>query len=175
MHDDLSGLGEDLKKADKEVVCEIVRAAELFLGSQLTAGVAADQRAVTFASVLAAAVAILIGGFVAIETGDNPTPGLGWVIGPVVLCLLVSIVFAVAACRPTDWCYPGNNPRLWREEAKEKVPLRDALADQAEQYAIGIHANRDVLDKNARLMNWAFGWSGAALIIGSVTAIYFTA
>ena len=81
MHDEnLDGLAADLRNADEKMLQEIIREAELFLGSQLTAGVAADQRAVTFASVLSAAAAVLIGGYVAAATSGNPMPGLGWVV-----------------------------------------------------------------------------------------------
>ena len=164
-----------IKAADEKMLQEIIREAELFLESQLTAGVAADQRAVTFASVLAATAAVLIGGYVAAATSGHPLPGLGWVAIPVAAFLLISTAIATLSCRPTDWRYPGNNPRFWREDATSGTSLHDAMADQAELYAKAIIENRDTLNKNSTLMKWAFRWAGAALVIGCVVALVVAA
>jgi hypothetical protein len=171
MHDDLTGLANDLKNADENMLREIIREAELFLDSQLTAGTAADQRAVTFSSVLAATAAVLIGGFVASFATTAPTIKLAWVVFPMSAGLIIATVFSTLACRPTEWRYPGSNPRHWAEDAKAKVSMVDALAEQAGLYAIAIGKNKDVLEKNARLMKWALQTSGLTLLLGTVAGI----
>ena len=92
----------DLRHTDEDMLQKFIRAAELFLGSQLTAGVAAGQRAVTFASVLAATAAVQIGVHVAAATSGHPQPCFGWVAIPVAVCLLVTTGMAILCCRP-DW------------------------------------------------------------------------
>lgn len=164
MQDDLHDLTGVLKTADEQTLAEIVRQAEKFLDSQLAAGVAADQRAVTFASVLAAIIAVLLGGYA------GGAGVLGVVIMPVLFGLVVAIILAVVACRPTDWTYPGNNPRHWRSDVANSVPFAKAQAGQAQLYARGIVKNRKILERNSALMIWAMGIAVAAIGGGVVMA-----
>lgn len=172
MHDeDLSKLDLELQTGNLEVLREIIRQGELFLESQLQSGIASDQRAVTFAAVVGAVAAVLIGGYV---TVDAPT-GVGWVLVPVVVGLLVSMVFAIAAARPVDWGFPGNNPKNWRDDIVQNHSLERSLAEQAKLYSICISQNKDALIRNSGLMRVAFIWSGSTLVYGAVAAIVWSA
>jgi hypothetical protein len=137
MHDDLKDLDVVLASADKDTLVEVVRQAESFLTAQLQSGIAADQRAITFASVIAAVIAILLGGYVTAAYSDHGAGSLGWIVLPAGFGLLASACIAAFTSRPTDWCYAGSNPRHWRDDVVAKKAHNIAVAEQAQLYAKG--------------------------------------
>lgn len=166
MQDDLQDLDVSLQKADKDTITEIIRQAENFLDAQLQAGTAADQRAITFASIIGATAAVLLGGFLAAAYGDAGSGTLGWIVFPVVSLLTISMAVAIWASRPTDWTYAGSNPRHWRGDVDKAHPYTVSLSQQAKLYAAGIIANRDTLNANSRTMRWALFLAVAAIAVG---------
>lgn len=92
--------------ADEAKLDEILRQAESRLKAQLSLAIAADQRAMTFSSVLATGAAALIAWAIAIAA-DSRT----------LIPVMVLIVGAVAAlgcalwsASPIAWDSPGNTP-----------------------------------------------------------------
>lgn len=154
MHEEVP-LKSILLRADLTTIQEIVREAEVYLGAQLQAGIAADQRAVTFASVVGAVAAVLVGGFVAAAYGDSGPGNLGWIVFPGVMGLLVSMALATWAGRPVDWHHAGTSPKHWRPDVEKSTSLEASLAGQAALYAQSIDDNNVVLNRNAGLMMWA--------------------
>ncbi len=152
MHEDLHDLKEILKHADSKTLTEIIRQAEAYLNAQLQAGIAADQRAVTFASVVGAVAAVLLGGFLAAAYSDAGPSNLGYVVFPGIIGLTVSMGLATWASRPTNWGYAGSNPKHWKEDVVNNVGRDAALAGQAKMYAECIAENKHVLEVNSKAM-----------------------
>jgi hypothetical protein len=150
-------LAQTLKAATPEVLKEIVREAESFLAEQLKAGLAADQRAVNTAVILAAVLAAVVGGA---ATMASATKALDWHlfgIGPLVAGLVMALVFALRAARPTPFSYCGNNPAKWVPDINDGRSLHESLAGQAAIYAQGIRANIQCLNEGQANLKFALG------------------
>lgn len=152
---DLQSLEKALESASEEMLNEIIREAEIFLDSQLRAGLASDQRAITFSSVVAAATAVLLGAFVTIAATNEAALSKVLPLVPVILFFMISMVCAFLVCRPTTFRYAGSNPRHWLDDITSKRKLKIALAGQAYLYAKGISENDCLLSRNASLMRYA--------------------
>lgn len=173
MQDDLQNLDAVLETAPDKTLVEIVRQAEKFLESQLQAGVAADQRAVTLASVVAALASALIAGFAfALVETSTKLLAFGTVLLPMIFFLIVAVGLAAYTCRPVDWCYPGNSPRFWRADIEGKMKFNESIAGQAKLYAKGISENNKILNQNARVMTYALGAAGGALVVGLLAILW---
>ncbi|MGD9738536.1 MAG: hypothetical protein AB7O56_06070 [Bauldia sp.] len=169
MHDDSppAQLIADLKNGDEDQLREVIRLGEKFLDSQLQAGIAGDQRATTFASIISVLAAALIGFYVA---EDSRTMELGWAILPAAAILLMSAVLASLAARPTGWWYSGNDPSFWAADLVAKKSLRDSLAEQAAYYDISIKRNRAVLAACSDMINIAMAIAAAGILYALVGA-----
>ena len=147
---------------------EIIREAEIFLDSQLRAGLASDQRAITFASIVAAATAVLLGAVVTIAATNAAALNIAIALVPVILCFMISLACAFLVSRPTKFYYGGSSPRHWLEDVTQKRSLPVALAGQAKLYAEGISKNSRLLTGNAWLMRFALFWAGAGLMVSGI-------
>lgn len=111
--DERRELAKTLREAAPNVLDEIVRQAESFLGEQLKSGLAADLRAMTMADILAAILAAFVGGTASLIAAHVK---LGWHLVaamPLAACLSAALMFAVKAARPTPFSYTGTNPTKW--------------------------------------------------------------
>lgn len=158
----------------EEVLAEVVREGELLLSSQLQAGIAADQRALTFAGFATTAAGAVFGLVIA-----NPVPkevlpptfvavlGLG-----LAAALLVAVVMAILSALPRQFFFPGNEPANWAPEHWSLPPsarrtLKAARIEQAQVLQTMISANKAGAERQAQLIRravWlAFGAAIAAL------------
>lgn len=139
-------LAQNLRKARPEVLDEIVGEAELFISEQLKAGLAADQRAVNTAVILAALLAAIVGGTATLVSVHKVLPWHLGAVGVLVICLLFALVYALRAARPTSFSYCGNNPANWIPDIDQGRSLHESKAGQAAIYAQGIRLNIKCLD-----------------------------
>lgn len=149
---------------DTTLLREVVASAETRLEAQLTASLAADQRALVLAGFLVAVIAALVSGAAALLLQTPPQRYLGFLAMFAAGGLFVSLALTVYTARPVKWGYPGTRPRAWIKDIigqkDEHVRLAELAAD-AEQRA------RD----NARLMA-THGWCLiAALMIALLTIL----
>lgn len=135
--------------APPEKLAEIIRLAESRLQAQLTLGIAADQRAMTMATILTATAGVFIG-FSASQKEVS-----------VVLIVLIAgfalaSIFAVFAALPSAWHAPGNEPSQWLEDIPSGDTLHNGFAAMAGYYDNMIEANQRNLDSAAFLVRSAF-------------------
>jgi hypothetical protein len=160
-------------EADDATIQEIVREAESYLSSQLTASIAADQRAIAFASVLGAATAVVMGTGGTLLLGAVPDIGIGWTCMGVAAALLVAMALANLSAMPANFWYVGNSPTQWIDDVRSKRPLRDSLAEQLVHYSEMIADNDKLMRRNNKQMLGAIWTAWAALTIGGTIVIVF--
>jgi hypothetical protein len=158
-------------EADEATLQEIIREAESYLGAQLTASIAADQRAIAFASLLAAATAVLAAGGAALLLADEPNPLLGWICMAIAGCFLAAMALANLAAMPADFWYAGNSPSQWLEDITAKRSLAASLAEQAGHYAEMIEINDRLMRRNNKQMLAALWTAWGALLIGGLASV----
>jgi hypothetical protein len=156
----------------ENVARELVRQAEVNLGSILTIALAADARANTYCGIFGAA-ALTMGGAVSANTiADHPFYELT---GPgviVALGLLVSAVICAFAGSSREFRIPGANAALrdWAWTGSQWRTESEILDATIIRYGESIETNRTVLAEGGRRVN-------AALIIALSSflggAVYF--
>ncbi len=156
---------------DVDALRRLAAAADVRVQGQLTAAIAADQRALVFAGFLAAAAAAIGSASVTALADEKAEPFLGQVGFATAAGLLVAMVLAVIAARPTRWFFPGSLPFDWREDfetAKDELEqLRELLVD----YDNRITRNNRTMKINGRLLMAAAIISVAALwVAGALVA-----
>jgi hypothetical protein len=156
----------DYSAARDEVLAEIIREAEARLQAQLTAAVAADQRAMTFAGLMLAAAAAMIGAAI----GASPNTPLTVPIFVTALGLFASAVVAVIAARPIGWDFVGNTPKSWISDVAKSQSLQAALADMANFYAEMIDDNEKAIAGAASWIRLSMLGALVSLLIGLVAA-----
>jgi hypothetical protein len=163
--DERRDLAKALNGAAQDVLDEILRQAESFLGEQLKSGLAADLRAMTMAVILAAILAALVGGTASLVAAGVK---LGWhliAVAPFALCLAAALVFSVMAAKPTSFFYTGTNPTKWLPDIKDGRSLHTSKAGQAAIYAQGIVLNKRCLDEGHRWLKFGLGTAMAGTLI----------
>lgn len=160
-------ISETLVHADKETLHEIIREAESYLSSQLTAGIAADQRAIAFAGLLSAAAVVLVSGALTVLLGTTAHSALGWIGLACAIGLLVAVFLANMTAMPADFWYPGNSPAQWVNDIREKKVFLTCLAEQAQHYAEQIDDNKKLLDRNGKGMQRAVWLAWGVLMLGA--------
>jgi hypothetical protein len=157
----------DYTAATDKMLAEIVREAEARLQAQLTAAIAADQRAMTFAGLMVAAAAAMIGAALGVSReADVTLPTI--VTG---LFLFAAAVLAVVAARPVAWDFTGNTPSAWVKSIADGDSLHTALSDMASFYAEMIEANEIAIANAAYWIRLSMGSALASLVIGFAVAI----
>ena len=140
---------------------EIIRQAEIRLDAQLTAAIAADQRAMTFAGLLfagAAAVAAIAFGNTTLLKQDWP-----WVLA---IGFAIAGAMATASARPSAWEYVGNVPSAWLGDIGLGKRLHESRAETAEFYDEMLATNETVIRKSGRLMQYSMLVAILAIIGG---------
>jgi hypothetical protein len=158
-------LAETLKTAKQDVLSEIVRQAESFLTEQLKAGLAADQRAINTAVILAALLAAIVGGTATLVAVGKSFEWHLLGVGALVACLVFALVFAMRAARPTAFSYSGNNPANWVPDIRDGRSLHESMAGQAAIYAQGIRANIKCLNEAHTSLKFALRAAAAGVLI----------
>src|SRR4051794_22851245 len=97
----------DWSNTTEAMAREIISRAEIYLQSQLQAGIAADQRAVTLAGMFIATATAIALGVLAVwsTTGDIPLLTSGIVSAGF---LTIASGFCMWAARPIDFFFPGS-------------------------------------------------------------------
>lgn len=171
IQNEVVGLADDLVTADEATLNEILRQGEEFLRAQLQAGIAADQRAVTFASILTAIIAAILA-YIFSSTSDNVLETSdATVLSVLLIGLSISTIVTISVFRPTKWNYAGNNPKFWRGDILNDTPINQMTADTAQLYARHIAENRDLLSANATLMQIALAIAGVTLLISIIILV----
>jgi hypothetical protein len=152
--------------APKGVLEEIIREAEARLEAQLTAAVAADQRAMTFAGLMLAAAGAMIGA----ALGASPDGPLTASVFVTALGLFISAVLAVLAARPVVWNFVGNTPASWLKGLNEDTSLKVSLAQMADFYAEMIEENETAFSGAAFWIRLSMGSALASLLLGLIFA-----
>jgi hypothetical protein len=147
-------------------LAEILRLAEARLSAQLTLGVAADQRAMTMASFLAALDAGVIAVWTALKLAHSIPIAL------MVTGFAISALLAAWSAQPVHWCVVGNEPKNWIDDIAEGDTLHNGYAAMAEHYDSMIAKNDSAIADNARLMRAAFFVMIATLILSGVAAFF---
>lgn len=156
----------DYSAAPVEVLGEIIREAEARLQAQLTAAVAADQRAMTFAGLMLAAAAAMIGAVL----GASPDATITVPIFATALGLFGSSILAAIGARPVQWDFVGNSPRSWVSSVANGQSLQAGLADMADFYADMIDDNETAIARAAFWIRLSMCGALIALLIGLVAA-----
>lgn len=145
--------------ADEAKLDEIIRQAESRLSAQLSLAIAADQRAMTFAGILATGCAALIGWAISQDLDGSRLPAvLMMIVGT-----MVAAGCALWSASPIAWDIPGNTPEMWIDDIAEgKDDLKSAKAAMADYYA-------DMIAWNSRQMATNANWLRGAMLI-----IFFT-
>lgn len=165
---DIAGV---LKTAEASVLNEILREAEARLGAQLSAAIAADQRAMTFLGFLLTLVAFLVGASIAAATANTPAPSIAILAAFGAAGFMVAGLFAYGATRPIDFEFVGNDPESWLTDVKEKTSLHDALAEQSAHYDGMLKANRAAMAASSKALRTASIVAGLTVAVCSLAVV----
>lgn len=146
--------------ANPELVEEVIAQADARLQAQLTAALAADQRAMTFAGLLFAGIAALIG-FAAAHSGALHNE-CGMV--AVTLGFVVAAALACWSARPVKWHLVGNYPSSWDEDVRLSKRLPQTRAETAANY-------EEALQENERALQSAATFMRLSMTVGLVSAV----
>lgn len=151
-------------KAPAKKLAEVNRLAEARLSAQLTLALAADQRAMTMASILAAIDAAIIGLIAASEDKHGAL---------IVLACGFALAAGLAAwsASPIAWEIPGSEPSNWLEDIEEGDSLHNGQAAMADFYDKMISDNADQITSNANHITLAFVVMIFSLIVSGFLAL----
>jgi hypothetical protein len=141
--------GVDWTGVSEPMTRQIADQGEKFMTAQLQVAIAADQRAMTLASVFAAIATAAIAGALAYwdKVGSIPILLAGLIGG---VWMLIGSGVCMWAARTIDFYLPGNHPAQWYESRFES--LAEALGGEAENYQERIESNAERLGENGRLV-----------------------
>lgn len=159
-----------LEKADIDTLKEINREAEALLSAQLSTALAADGRAMSFASVLGAGATVIGGGGVVLVIGEGPST-LGWIALCMTVGLLAGMFLAMYSARPVRFSLPGMNPRLWTDDITEGKSLGLSLAELATNYSEELDHNNAVMKTNGHVMSGAIWTTWGTLAVGVIVGV----
>jgi hypothetical protein len=148
--------------ASPDKLDEIMRLAELRLAAQLTLGVAADQRAMTMAAILAAVDAALLSAWAALETGAS------WTLPILILGFAVAAALTAWSALPRAWEVAGNEPRKWLSDIPSGDSLHNGKAAMVGHYDDMLADNERQLTASANGVRAAFVVVILALLVGSL-------
>jgi hypothetical protein len=153
--------------APDDMLAEIIREAEARLAAQLTAAIAADQRAMTFAGLMLAAAAALTGA----ALSASPQAVLTLPIIVSALGLFLTSALAVASARPVAWDYVGNEPSCWLRDINPAAELKLSLAEMADHYDGMIKDNEAAIAARAFWLRLSMGSALVSILVGLALAI----
>lgn len=150
------------------LILEARRNGETYLATQMQLAIAADQRAMTLGSILAAASSVLLGFSV---SGDNSNGTM------IVLFLAISAALAVAcalafySARPVMIKPPGNTPAGWYDDMEDDTPIEDALRADLAVIQRSIESNSTLMAAHGRILWCAMVVAGAAVLLAPIAAL----
>ncbi len=107
---------DDLATLPPEVLAEVVREAEIMIQAQLTASMASDQRAYTFAGLVLAAATAALSGAVALVRATPPDTELARIAAWYAGSMMAAGGLTIATAWPRRFCVPGNEPKNWHPD-----------------------------------------------------------
>src|SRR5688572_13087690 len=118
-------------EVSENVIRQIFDQADKHLGAQLTAGLAADQRALSVAAIATGFASALYAAAIGYWSakGDLAVLIAGLVSGST---MLAGALMCAWAARPVDFFFPGSQPDKWWDVATE--PLSSLLGYETENY-----------------------------------------
>lgn len=148
--------------SNPEVVAHIFRQGEKYLDTQVQMALAADQRAMTVASIYAAIATAVMAGALTYwdKTGSVPILAAGLAGG---ISMLIGAGMCLWAARPINFYYPGNEPANWYDY--RKATLTQNLGVESENYQHHIDVNATCLERNANALAWGSRVALAAPIL----------
>ena len=153
--------------ADPPLLEEIISQAEKRLQAQLELGKAADQRAMTFAGMLLAGVAILTG----LTFGEEALTAQQPAFVLLTVGLIVSAGLALWSARPVDWDIPGNVPESYLEDIQAKLDFQGTRSETAFHLQDMISKNHDKLRCNGNWMTASMTIALVSIAAGIIAAI----
>jgi hypothetical protein len=145
--------------AESDLLEEIISQGERRLQAQLELGKAADQRAMTFAGILLAAVALLAG----LAFGEHPLQEQQLAFVCLGLGLLISSSLALWSARPIAWEIAGNTPESYDEDIAANRKLSETRPETA------MHL-QEMIGNNHEKLRWNGNWMKASMMIALVSA-----
>ena len=150
--------------ADPELLEEIISQGEKRLQAQLELGKAADQRAMTFAGLLFAGVAVLI----ALAFGNNASA----IKRPELICVAAGFVISAAlagwSAKPSEWDIVGNVPKSFLNDIAAGLTLVKTRPITAVHIQDMITNNHEILKTNS----WLMGASMTVALISAVAGVF---
>lgn len=142
-----------------------MRQAELRLDAQLTAGIAADARAMQFLSFVAAIIVLLI--TAAIAALEFTVFGVqAFAISTVgVFGFIAAGYHSYHAAKPVPFEFAGGYPSAWAEDIHANRPFDDAIAEQLVLYDRRLHSNHTTSKASADALRKA-----AKTVLGTLVA-----
>jgi hypothetical protein len=124
----------DWSAAERELVEEILREAEIYLQAQQSFALSADQRSSVMASLFTATAVGIVVGLMTLVSSEHAAGHI-----PIYLagCLSVALlVVAASLCiwsaRPISFGIAGNEPQSWYHDVRNPRELKLLLGEQAE-------------------------------------------
>ena len=135
----------DWSNISDETCREIQRQGEVFLQDQLQTSIAADQRAMTSASIfIGFAGVILAAGFAHWSQHEVVEVLVSASFGSVFFLLASACGFYAA--RPVDFYYPGEHPEIWW--AVRNAPIAELIGGETENQQSSISKNEAMISAN---------------------------
>lgn len=157
---DEAGLSWD--GVSEEMARQILHQSETFMQAQMDAALAADQRAVTAASIFVAVASAVVAGTFAhwAEKGELAVLSAGLI---ATLCLSLGAYFCFWSARPILFYFPGNHPEQWWPCRTENLAV--AIGGETENYQVRIEHNEACLAANgAAVMRGVYAAMAAPLL-----------
>jgi|SRR5579862_494873 len=161
----------DFSSASKETLTEIIREAESYLAAQLSAGLAANARAMSLTGFLATATAVITGAAVNLLMTATPHTALGVICIGVSIAFLLSTWLAILAASPTRFWYVGNSPARWLQDIKEGKSLENSLSEMASFYSSMIDDNTECMALSNSRLTLAMTIAWTALCVGGMMIV----
>jgi hypothetical protein len=161
MNDIPDGITRDLAE-------RVLHQGELRLAAQLQIALAADQRAITSASILVAIASACLG--FAGEQFTNTLPDQRFAIALVTAgsLLLVSSALCVSAAWPVRFRLVGAVPENWWSDDVIGRPYEECLWKESNNYTVRVRQNVGVIKQNAKRLRKGMYLACAAPFIGLV-------
>ena len=141
--------------AETKLAEVVLRQGELRLAAQLTIGLAADQRATSFAGIFfTIATAAAVGFFTLFSQAKPSWPLLAAAFAGAV-CAGWAAYQCISVARPALFRVAGNLPNSWWDDGVEKKPLAQCLRKESANYQRRLEENSQRLSESANRLRVA--------------------
>jgi hypothetical protein len=166
---------DEFSYLSEELQLEAIREAELRVQAQLTAATAADQRAMAWAGFLITIAVAATGGALSlvVSGGHYSLAGVAFLFAVNIMAAGIS---AMDSVRPSDFCFPGNEPANWlpanwdfypgpsKDVAQARREQASALQNQIKENARWAKESGNKLKRSMDILLFAVMFWAAVLI-----------